>query len=186
MSRLPLGPHHLRPQPPSPRHLPAPSLPTPPPPQLHSSLPPHFAAPPVTSLPTPPPPRLHYRGACNRPERPGNLATPPLGMNTPVTAASRNPRHALFLPRLLQLRPCMLRPPSTPACCLHILRSPNSLIVPSTLARLRSQPPSCQPYAPCPTVTTSWSSSTSNILFLRPRASQHTVLSPSASQHTVW
>uniref|UniRef100_A0A804RGA7 Uncharacterized protein n=1 Tax=Zea mays TaxID=4577 RepID=A0A804RGA7_MAIZE len=31
----------------------------------------------------------------------------------------------------------------------------------------------------------SWSSNTSNILFLRPCASQHTVLSPSASQHTL-
>jgi hypothetical protein len=66
---------------------------------------------PATSLPTPPLPRLHYRGACNRPERPRNLATPPLAMNPLVTAgaptmSSRNPRRAPFLSCLLQQRPC--------------------------------------------------------------------------------
>jgi hypothetical protein len=60
-----------------------------------------------------------------------------------------------------------------------------NLIAPAILARLCSQPSSCQPYAPRPTVATSWRSITSNILFLRLCASQHTVLSHSASQHTI-
>jgi hypothetical protein len=61
-----------------------------------------------------------------------------------------------------------------------------NLIAPAILARLHSQPSSCQPYAPRPTVATSWSNNTSNMLFLRPYTSQHTVLSPCTSQHTAW
>jgi hypothetical protein len=97
----------------------------------------------ATSLPTPPLPRLHCRGSSNRPERLRNLATPPLAMNPQVTAgapsaASQNPRHASFLPCLLQPRPCMPHPPFSTTRCLRILRSPNSLITPSTLTSPRS------------------------------------------------
>jgi hypothetical protein len=49
-----------------------------------------------------------------------------------------NPRHASFLLHLLQPRPCMSHPPFSPTRCLRILRSPNSLITPSTLASPRS------------------------------------------------
>jgi hypothetical protein len=83
LSRVILGPHHLHPQPP-PMPPPCALLLRPPSPchTCHASARPNF---PTTSLPTSPPSRLHYRGACNRPERPRNLATPPLAMNPPVT-----------------------------------------------------------------------------------------------------
>jgi hypothetical protein len=89
----------------------------------------------------------------------------PAVLLTSLSRLSLSPHHLCPQPPT----PCRLPTPSLPHVVVDVCAN---LIALAILACLRSQLTSYQPYAPRPMVATSWSNNTSNILSLRPCASQ--------------